>query len=206
MSNGDLAGQGGADGPGCALAGTDQDASARRADLSAQQACPSGAAQLGRCLFPGLEPRPLLGSGVGRELLPKSEVLEGERATRREDRAEDPDQKGHEKAHGAAILPQPRMLTIPRAYEVFADHAHKKEAIFSAGLLARDSRVGQAEAMVFQVERPFCGEPGVVEIEPADFEPGESVLVQDCEVCCRPWTVRVQRDPSGAIMVSADRD
>jgi len=47
-SNGDLPGQGGADGPGCALAGTDQDASARRADLSAQQARPSGAAQLGR--------------------------------------------------------------------------------------------------------------------------------------------------------------
>jgi len=48
--------------------------------------------------------------------------LEGERATRPEDRAEDPDQKGHEKAHGVAILPRPRMLTIPRAYEVFADH------------------------------------------------------------------------------------
>ena len=47
-SNGDLPCQGGADDPGCALAGTDQDASARRADLSAQQARPSDAAQLGR--------------------------------------------------------------------------------------------------------------------------------------------------------------
>ena len=77
---------------------------------------------------------------------------------------------------------------------------------FSVGLLARGGRVGQAEAMVFQGECPFCGEPGGVEIEPADFEPGESVLVQDCEVCCRPWTVRVQRDPDGAITVSAERD
>jgi hypothetical protein len=34
----------------------------------------------------------------------------------------------------------------------------------------------------------------------------ESVLVQDCEVCCRPWTVRVQKDPNGAITVSAERD
>ena len=73
--------------------------------------------------LPGLEPGPLLDSGVSRELLPKSEVLEGERATRREDRAEDPDQKGHEKAHGAAILPRPRMLTISCAYGVFADYA-----------------------------------------------------------------------------------
>gem|GEM_PF-5430483 len=47
-SNGDLAGQGGAGGPGGALAGTDQDASASRADLSAQQMVPSGAAQLSR--------------------------------------------------------------------------------------------------------------------------------------------------------------
>ena len=73
-------------------------------------------------LSPGLSRGRSLGSRVSRELLPKSEVLEGERATRREDRAEDPDQEGHEKAHGAAILPRPRMLTIPRVYEVFADH------------------------------------------------------------------------------------
>jgi len=77
-------------------------------------------------------------------------------------------------------------------------------AISSAGL--RDNPVGQAKAMTFQVECPFCGEPGSVEIEPADFEPGEYVLVQDCEVCCRPWTVRVQMDPNGAITVSAERD
>ncbi len=78
--------------------------------------------------LPGLEPGPLLGSGVGCELLPKSEVLEGERATRREDRAEDPDQKAHEKAHGSAILPRPRVLTIPCAYEVFADHARRRSS------------------------------------------------------------------------------
>ena len=58
----------------------------------------------------------------------------------------------------------------------------------------------------FPVECPFCGEPGGVEIELADFEPGEYVLVQDCEVCCRPWTVRVQRDANGAITVSVERD
>ena len=82
----------------------------------------------------------------------------------------------------------------------------KEKAIFSARLLAIGGRVGQAEAMVFQVECPFCGEPGGVEIEAADFEPGEYVLVQDCEVCCRPWTVRVQKDANGAITVSAERD
>jgi hypothetical protein len=39
-SIGDLPGQGDADGPDCALAGTDPVASAHRADLSAQQARP----------------------------------------------------------------------------------------------------------------------------------------------------------------------
>jgi Cysteine-rich CPXCG len=73
-------------------------------------------------------------------------------------------------------------------------------------LLDSGNPVGQAEAMAFQVECPFCGEPGSVEIEPTDFEPGEHVLVQDCEVCCRPWTVRVQMDPNGTITVNAERD
>ena len=42
--------------------------------------------------------------------------------------------------------------------------------------------------------------------ETAEIEPGECVLVQDCEVCCQPWTVRVQMDPNGAITVSVERD
>jgi hypothetical protein len=60
--------------------------------------------------------------------------------------------------------------------------------------------------MDFQVECPFCGEPGDISVEPADAAPGEEqVFVQDCEVCCRPWSVRVQVDHEGEIAVSVDQ-
>jgi hypothetical protein len=39
----------------------------------------------------------------------------------------------------------------------------------------------------FEVSCPYCGEPGEIYIEPDVL----GTLVQDCEVCCRPWQVRV---------------
>jgi len=63
--------------------------------------------------LPGLELWSLLGSGVGGELLPKSEVLKDQGATRCEDRAEAPDQKAHEKAHSAGTLHQPACSRFP---------------------------------------------------------------------------------------------
>lgn len=45
----------------------------------------------------------------------------------------------------------------------------------------------------FHVTCPYCGEP--VEIFIEDDVRGS--FVQDCEVCCSPWLVRVQRTPDG---------
>jgi hypothetical protein len=42
----------------------------------------------------------------------------------------------------------------------------------------------------FPVYCPYCGEPGEVYIEPDVL----GTLVQDCEVCCNPWQVRVGYD------------
>jgi hypothetical protein len=42
----------------------------------------------------------------------------------------------------------------------------------------------------------------------ADFdpgEPGEQVFVQDCAVCCRPWTVTVRVGHDGDVTYSVDR-
>ncbi len=39
----------------------------------------------------------------------------------------------------------------------------------------------------FDVTCPYCGEQIVIYIEP-DVH---GALVQDCEVCCNPWRVRV---------------
>lgn len=41
---------------------------------------------------------------------------------------------------------------------------------------------------------PFCGEEIEIYVEP-DVR---GSYVQDCEVCCNPWNVRVSRDRDGA--------
>ena len=45
----------------------------------------------------------------------------------------------------------------------------------------------------FLVTCPYCGEDVEIYLEP-DIR-GE--LVQDCEVCCQPWRVRVSSDEDG---------
>jgi hypothetical protein len=42
----------------------------------------------------------------------------------------------------------------------------------------------------FAVECPYCGEAVEIYLEP-DVR---GSLIQDCEVCCNPWTIRVVRD------------
>lgn len=42
----------------------------------------------------------------------------------------------------------------------------------------------------FNVSCPYCGEQLEIYLEPDVM----GTLVQDCEVCCRPWQVRVMYD------------
>ena len=45
----------------------------------------------------------------------------------------------------------------------------------------------------FRVQCPYCGEELEIYLE-ADVR---GTLVQDCEVCCQPWAVRVVRQRDG---------
>jgi hypothetical protein len=42
----------------------------------------------------------------------------------------------------------------------------------------------------FTITCPYCGEDVDITIEP-DLR---GVMVQDCEVCCNPWQLRITRD------------
>jgi hypothetical protein len=56
-----------------------------------------------------------------------------------------------------------------------------------------------------EVECPFCGEPGDIA---ADYDPdatGDQIFVQDCSVCCNPWSVTVHVGTDGEITVRVDR-
>jgi hypothetical protein len=48
----------------------------------------------------------------------------------------------------------------------------------------------EVDATEFDVTCPYCGEDVRIYLEP-DVH---GTLVQDCEVCCRPWQVHVSRD------------
>jgi hypothetical protein len=54
---------------------------------------------------------------------------------------------------------------------------------------------------VVTVTCPYCFE--VLELHVDPDSTGE--MVQDCDVCCRPWAVRVSRDEEGELMVTVDR-
>ncbi len=50
-----------------------------------------------------------------------------------------------------------------------------------------------------EVSCPHCGESSTLVLEE---EEEEAEFVQDCPVCCRPWTVRVRTRRDGAVDVS----
>jgi cysteine-rich CPXCG protein len=45
----------------------------------------------------------------------------------------------------------------------------------------------------FRVTCPYCGESGEIFVE----DDVRGSFVQDCEVCCNPWLVRVATTPDG---------
>jgi hypothetical protein len=50
---------------------------------------------------------------------------------------------------------------------------------------------------------PYCGEPVELSVEPTGVS--SETYVEDCPVCCRPWTVTVSRE-DGALTVTLGRD
>lgn len=50
---------------------------------------------------------------------------------------------------------------------------------------------------------PYCGEEVEVQVDP--IGPSSESYVEDCSVCCRPWTVSVSRDGE-EVFVTLGRD
>ncbi|KIG16271.1 hypothetical protein DB30_04731 [Enhygromyxa salina] len=54
---------------------------------------------------------------------------------------------------------------------------------------------------VVDVSCPWCGEQQELWVDPATT----GQMVQDCDVCCRPWQVHVSRDELGQLQVHVER-
>jgi transposase-like protein len=53
-----------------------------------------------------------------------------------------------------------------------------------------------------EVYCPYCGEVNFLALDPGSGP--EQRYTEDCQVCCRPWQVRVRYDRQGGAEVSAD--
>ena len=60
--------------------------------------------------------------------------------------------------------------------------------------MASDEWVSEATVVC-----PHCGETVSIAIDPAGGD--EQDYVEDCEVCCRPWQVHVERNEAGGFVV-----
>lgn len=49
---------------------------------------------------------------------------------------------------------------------------------------------------------PYCGEPVVITLDPAGG--GRQDYVEDCAICCQPWTVQVRYLDDGSASVQVD--
>ena len=54
---------------------------------------------------------------------------------------------------------------------------------------------------LFLVTCPYCGEDVEIYLEPEI----RGSLIQDCEVCCNPWQLRVSADEDGERYVDVSR-
>ena len=70
---------------------------------------------------------------------------------------------------------------------------------------APPAEAGNIRGVNEEVECPFCGEPGEIA---GDYDPdavGDQVFVQDCAVCCHPWTVTVHVGADGEVTFDVQR-
>ena len=54
-----------------------------------------------------------------------------------------------------------------------------------------------------EIECPYCGELVTIFIDPGGGE--SQVYVEDCPVCCRPWTVHAREEEPGGYAVAVSR-
>jgi hypothetical protein len=73
------------------------------------------------------------------------------------------------------------------------------EAAMHESELDWGSEEGSGEGAVW-ISCPYCGESVETVLDPES----EGEMVQDCEVCCRPWLMRVERARDGRTIVRVD--
>lgn len=59
-------------------------------------------------------------------------------------------------------------------------------------------------ATTASVRCPYCGAVNEIGLDPGSGSTQE--YLEDCQVCCRPWRIRVSYEPDGSAEVSAEAE
>jgi hypothetical protein len=99
----------------------------------------------------------------------------------------------------------PRRRRTPRCLAVEPATQAPRSSVHPRSTLAFDFEprhpYGSAMDDVVEIECPYCGETIAVYIDPEM----RGHMVQDCDVCCRPWEVLVERQDDGAPQITVHR-
>lgn len=71
-----------------------------------------------------------------------------------------------------------------------------------ADVLDLDDDLDMELTEIAAVVCPYCGEKGEIAVDPVGGDVQE--YVEDCEVCCQPWSIRVTLDAEGGVAVEVD--
>ena len=70
--------------------------------------------------------------------------------------------------------------------------------------LRRVAALSFSLALAGAVICPYCGEQNVIALDPGSGDRQE--YVEDCQVCCQPWRVRVRYRADGGASISVEPD
>ena len=56
----------------------------------------------------------------------------------------------------------------------------------------------------FEFECPYCGEPNAAIVD--EVPKGGVEMTQDCEVCCKPILLKIEKDSEGGIFLTAEAE
>jgi putative FmdB family regulatory protein len=56
----------------------------------------------------------------------------------------------------------------------------------------------------YEAQCPYCGEPVMVFVDPSDGQ--DQTYIEDCPLCCRPWTIHAVARAAGEYAVSLERE
>ncbi len=89
------------------------------------------------------------------------------------------------------------------AVETWQSVWREQEKDRASEIRVKSSRNGKDTSAEASVACPFCGETSEIAVDP--WVTRSETFIEDCDVCCHPRVVHVERDESGVMNIWCER-